>query len=80
MEEKVDFSFEVEEELWEKFKEICKREGVEPDAVVEAYLRAVIECRGIPSWCGAEELKAVSMVKGIADNSKYMAQLFGEKK
>lgn len=48
MGEKVDFSFEVEEELWAKFKELCKREGVEPDAVIEAYLRAVIECRGIP--------------------------------
>ena len=48
MEEKVDFSFEVDEELWEKFKELCKREGVEPDAVIEGYLRAVIECRGIP--------------------------------
>ena len=69
MEEKVDFSFEVEEELWEKFKRICEREGVTTDWAIEEYLRAVIRCRGIPFGYSVEDLMAVSAVKGMADNS-----------
>ncbi len=53
--ETVSFEIELDEQIKEKFEQVCETIGITPEEAIKVFIHAVVRYRGIPF-----EIRAIS--------------------